>query len=759
MNKIRLTIRRKLFVALLSIAITSIFITTSINYITARDNLKKQVLTTFTLVAETKEGHLYEFLEGLRGRTVDFASDGYIRDSTEKIITSDTLYNSTDLNVHLRKNKMSLDPTISGINIFDSGGRVVASTHASEIGLSEPDEDYINKATRLSYGETYLSDVYVSHHFNLAEPIFSVSAPLMSRDEYERLGVLVIYIKTDKLNDVMTGRRQSMFGALTGEMGRGESLDAYLVNSESLIITAPRFEKATVLSQGVQTHPIAMCAQAQEGAATYVNYRNMPVVGSWMCFENGWTLVVEQNQTEAFHVLRQLQTDAVVTAVILTIIVFALSMLIARNFADPIKKLSETAKKIGEGDLSQRIILKDTDEIGQLAASINIMTAKLAGLYADLKKDTQILAHEKAQDDAILTSIGDGLIVIDRNQKILMVNKVFETLLGWRSSEVIGKKIVDIVRKEDENGQVIPLKDRLFYKALNQDAQFMTKSIAPALYYVRKDGSRFPVATTATPITMRGNSIGVVEVLRDITKEKSIDKAKTEFVSLTSHQLRTPLSKIRWYVELLIKSKQKTSTKDNSYLEGIDRANRYMIDLVNQLLNISRLELGTLYIEPKTVVVKDIIEDAIKEFMPEVEKRKIKLYKEYQNIQQQLQCDPKLLHIIFSNIIGNAVKYSSSGGAIRIAFRSDRDNIIFEVQDNGCGIPPEAQKRLFTKFFRADNAVSVTSEGSGLGLYIVKLLLDKMGGSISFQSPVESGSGTKFTLLIPINFTQNVEKS
>ncbi|MCR4325593.1 MAG: cell wall metabolism sensor histidine kinase WalK, partial [Patescibacteria group bacterium] len=249
--------------------------------------------------------------------------------------------------------------------------------------------------------------------------------------------------------------------------------------------------------------------------------------------------------------------------------------------------------------------------LGREQIEQDLKNAKIAArnVLEDLQAEKEKLAEAKAKDEAMLASIGDGVIIVDLAGKITFMNQVAEDLLGWKSAEGVDKLLFDVLPIENEKGDLIEAKARPMAIALASagaaaeaveiPATSPQKNI-PILYYVRKDKTRFPAAITVAPVLLKNTILGAIEVFRDITKEREIDRTKSEFVSLASHQLRTPLTTINWYSEMLLKGgATKNIKRRKEYLEKIHAGSRQMVMLVNMLLDVSRIELGTLIVESK----------------------------------------------------------------------------------------------------------------------------------------------------------------
>jgi PAS domain S-box-containing protein len=381
--------------------------------------------------------------------------------------------------------------------------------------------------------------------------------------------------------------------------------------------------------------------------------------------------------------------------------------------------------------------------------------AAILNVLEDHKQDAEKVLKTKALDEAILASIGDGLVVVDKEGKITYVNQAFEKMVGWTSKEVLGKHIVGVVPREDEKGELVSFNERILNRVLR--GEVVVADLTNPFYYIRKDKSRFPTSSIVTSIVLEGEIIGVVETFRDITKEKEIDKAKTEFVSLASHQLRTPLSTINWYTEMLLSGDVgKLNSEQERYLDEINRGNQRMIGLVNALLSVSRMDLGTFVLEPEPTNVAELVRGVVSEHKPEIDRKGITLFPILGTNIPLIQADPKLLRMVVENLLSNAVKYTPEKGKIELtlALGNDKKMLLFKISDTGYGIPKNQQDKIFTKLFRADNVREKDTEGTGLGLYIVKAIMDNSGGKVWFESVEEKGA--TFFVEVPCNAVAKV---
>lgn len=359
------------------------------------------------------------------------------------------------------------------------------------------------------------------------------------------------------------------------------------------------------------------------------------------------------------------------------------------------------------------------------------------------------LKEKERRNEATLSSIGDGVLVVDKTGHIIAMSEITEEMLGWKFEEIRGKNLYDTFPIIDERGNLLPKEKRPMYIALATGKSITTTIFNSTYYYIRKDGTSFPVAIAAAPIILKEKIIGAIDSFRNITKEREVDRAKTEFVSLASHQLRTPLTAIKWCSEMLLSEETgKLNPKQKKYVKELCQGNERMIELVRNLLNVSRIEMGVLAVNSKPIDIGKLIKDVIKKQIPFVQEKNHKVVVEIPRKLPKISTDYKLVQMIFQNLFGNAIEYTPAGGKITCTLKKETDEIVFEIKDTGIGIPERQQNRVFQKLFRGDNAIKEHSKGTGLELYITKAMVDALTGKIWFKS--EKGKGTTFWVALPL---------
>jgi signal transduction histidine kinase len=262
-------------------------------------------------------------------------------------------------------------------------------------------------------------------------------------------------------------------------------------------------------------------------------------------------------------------------------------------------------------------------------------------------------------------------------------------------------------------------------------------------------GISFPVALTLTPLLQSGNIAGSIILFHDITKEKEIDKAKNEFVSFVSHQLRTPLGSMRWNMEMLIAGDFGYLSEDTvDVLEDMHKANQFLIGLVNELLDISKIQAGNIQDKPHAVNALEIINTVVAMLQGEAKQREVTIsIKAVKTNLSPIWVDPDRFRDVIQNLIANAIKYNKAEGSVIITLSNEDDKLLISIADTGIGIPEEDQQNIFSKFFRASNAAHGSVQGTGLGLFMVKSFVDRNDGKIWFMS--KSDQGTTFNILLP----------
>lgn len=444
---------------------------------------------------------------------------------------------------------------------------------------------------------------------------------------------------------------------------------------------------------------------------------------------------------------RALGATILTITALLILLAFLLSTLLARQLTSGIFQLATKMEAMRPGMWAYRQTVKSGDEIEGLDRLVSELAVRLQGAYEHLEsmvdQRTKALQEEYALDRAILTNIEYGIITVDREGIITLVNPAAGVLMGQSPEDLPGRKIENVLRLHEKAGPIQephhPAQDVL------RTHQTYRSHPAQHMALIQEGGTVLPVNLLAVPLMQGRSCFGAIVVLADTSVERQLDYLKSEFVTLASHQLRTPLSSLRWYVEMLSENSGLTP-EHQEQLKEIDVASSRMTRIVDSLLHVAKLEDRAFEPQQEEVDFGAFVHERAKEWEEVGRKHEVSFFFQVPPDAMHLHTDTVLTEVILENLWNNALKYTRKGGEIRVQLRTDADHVIFEISDNGLGIPTADQKRIFEKFFRAKNVLTVSTDGTGLGLYMCKLIADALGADLSFEST--EGKGSTFRLAL-----------
>jgi signal transduction histidine kinase len=452
---------------------------------------------------------------------------------------------------------------------------------------------------------------------------------------------------------------------------------------------------------------------------------------------------------------------------------------------NPLKKVSGGAEIMGKGDLDHRIKIENKDEIGNLANILNDMAEKLKRNKNKMSKQTLSLrkfqktlvetldetndAKKKIEEEqnktsAIIANLVDPVIVVDNNQKIVLVNNSAKQILGIDIESNGGS-----LDKSSGEGDCLP--DRLclcdFRSAIKAPYYSKVLKYNDRKYPIieemvvgtsddkkaAKEKNRVFKVLTSEVRDKEGVLFGHMKIFYDLTKEKIIDEMKSEFISIAAHQLRTPSSGVKWSLKMILAGEMGKLPKEaKEYIKKAYQANEQMVELVKDLLNVSHIEKGKFLYRFENINFEKVFNDIIKNSKITAKQSNVKLdFSRSEGKIPPVEADLEKIKLAIQNIINNAIKYSMSGQKIfvNLSYNEKDDKYIYiSVKDEGIGISKKDQIHLFSKFYRGENAKKLQTEGSGLGLFITKKVFEAHKGEINFESSVDKG--TVFHMKIPI---------
>jgi PAS domain S-box-containing protein len=354
------------------------------------------------------------------------------------------------------------------------------------------------------------------------------------------------------------------------------------------------------------------------------------------------------------------------------------------------------------------------------------------------------ILREKREDEAMLASIGDGIIATDQTGKITMANHSACEILGWTEKELLGKSLINFISLEDEQSKQVADADRPITKVLSSRRRVVASR---AYYYVKKDKTKFPVRFRVTPIVIDKQIVGTIEVFQDITKEKEIDQMKDEFISMASHELRTPMTAVNGLLSMIFHGDYGPINENLKHpLDNIQISAQRQIHLINDLLNASRLQSGKIEFTFSDFSLRPILEEVVKLVEPIAQQKKLALVIDGKN-DFTVYADIEWSKHIMNNLIGNALKFTDKGSVTISSYAKD-NQIYIEVTDTGNGIESSDLEKLFGKFQQLDGQDASKPPGSGLGLYLSRELARKMNGDVSLKNST-LGKGSTFIFTLP----------
>lgn len=407
-------------------------------------------------------------------------------------------------------------------------------------------------------------------------------------------------------------------------------------------------------------------------------------------------------------------------------IIAILGFAIARTVTGPIMVVTRRAREMASGDFDGQIEVRSDDEIGQLARVFNYLARRLKDTLGEIRR-------EKSKVEAIVGHMANGLLAVDATGRIILLNSACAEMLGADSKDLIGKEI-GVLEGLDLKG---PL-----------DQVLAGENKVAREFSLGHPTERVLTAKFAPFLDETGGVNGVVVVFQDVTEQRRLDELRREFIGNVSHELRTPLTTIKTYLETLVDGAVHTPELASKFLQVISSETERMVRMVNDLLELSKIDYKAEEWEIEEVSMRDVLDESVARLDPEVRRKRLKIEVCYQQDTPFIKGNHDKLLQLFINILSNSVEFTPDEGIITIDVSQSAGTVVVRVTDSGIGIPKEDVPRIFERFYRVDKARSRRLGGSGLGLAIAREIVERHGGSIQVES--EEGKGTTVTVALPI---------
>jgi two-component system sensor histidine kinase VicK len=438
---------------------------------------------------------------------------------------------------------------------------------------------------------------------------------------------------------------------------------------------------------------------------------------------------IRYDMTDIYRALDENRFIIVQATALASIITIILGFFVARSITEPINDVTYKAAKMASGDFNQYVEVKSKDEIGKLAEMFNTLTNRL-------RESISEIYQEKSKMEAIVNQMADGLIAIDLDGNVVHINQRALQILKMREKDAFQLKYEYLIERYNLNLSLETIKES--GRWVGTETVYAKESIYKLKYAPFEDDN--------------SNKIGIVIIIQDITEEERLEKMRREFVANVSHELKTPLTSIKSYIETILDGVVDDEEEVKGFLSVVNNEADRMTRLVRDLLQLGNFD-------SKKIKFDFEYHDYIGLIFKTTDKIRVMAEKKQQTINIDCDCseivgyfDYDRIEQVIINILSNAVKYTKDHGIILIECKNTLDEIEIKISDNGLGIPEDDLKRIFERFYRVDKARSRELGGTGLGLSIAKEIVEVHDGKVKIDSKV--GEGTSVTITIPLKLIE-----
>ena len=420
--------------------------------------------------------------------------------------------------------------------------------------------------------------------------------------------------------------------------------------------------------------------------------------------------------------IRQVQQTIIIFTLIAAIVAILLAMWIASRTTRPLRELSQAVDRLTSGDLGKRIVPSTTDEVGQLTKAFNKMGEQLSS-------EIDALETEREKLSAVLSEMSDGVLIVDNDGKIQLINPAAGNMFGVSSEEAMGHSLIEAFRQY----QLVELWRKC--RETNETQSVLVEIPAKRLY----------LQSVATSL---GKALpeNTLLLFQNLTRVRQLETIRQDFISNVSHELRTPLSSLKALTETLLETALDDPPAARRFLQRMETEVDALSLMVSELLELTRIESGRVPLKMEAVSSLQLIDQAVERLRLQAERAGLSVNTACQEDLQPVLADPSRLEQVLVNLLHNAIKFTPSGGTITVSCQLLEEKVLFSVQDTGIGIPVEDLSRIFERFYKTDRARS--SGGTGLGLAIARHLVEAHGGRIWAES-IE-GQGSTFYFSVPL---------
>ncbi|MDP3770434.1 MAG: ATP-binding protein [Candidatus Sungbacteria bacterium] len=698
-------------------------------------SLKAQYRNAETLAHEQTENAAQELSAVLLARilAVDYLGSSYFESLSDH-----------------RARERSIDSFISSrddmndIIITDGKGKelIHRSRNVSEINTLGDRSENIEFISIKEKG-FYFGPLYVSQ----GRTVFLIGRAIPKSENQGMRGAIFVLLNGSILQAVLKDTASQQGGSVFIVNDKG-TLVAH--SSTSYIVEGRDFSHnfALRLAMGGQLLPVK----------TYHNEFDQKVVGSGAplrisLFSHdditpNWYVLTETPASLAYASVFHQRSIALITMSIFLVIAGLGAFFVWRYMVSPMEALQSAQDQLNQGNLAYRMQATSDDRWG-MAVGFNAIADKMKQMSGELDEERNTIILERNKLKLALSGITDAVIACDAKGTIMLTNKIAEDLIGFAISTVMGKHIDEVVRLY-ENDKQISLND--CFSSAHENGFAVVGGINGLRMIIGENHERMVCTKIGTLPRESSHQGGYLLTFHDVTHERFLEKVKADFVAIAAHQLRTPLSEVKWSMDVLMGNDLGTlSRKQKNFLKRSYESNERMIRLVDDLLETAKIEEQQTGYDKAPHDITKLIEDVLAVQKKKAEKRGLVITVKKQRGKIPLvPIDDMAVKIVFNNMIENAIHYTPKGGAITVSITKKDAAVGVSIMDTGIGVLPEDQEYLFTKFFRGKNAVRTQTDGTGLGLYVSKKIIDAHGGSMWMNSELDRGSTFGFDIPLQV---------
>lgn len=736
----RFKIGQKLLILLLVVSLLPLLAVDTILVVSAQHKLRSDAIVQQKLAASGSADRVDTFL-GDKTNVLIFQSQ------TSTARKFDIPNTSLDLAALVKQDRdiervALVDKTGMERIVIDRGG--LAASHAD---VSRSDAF---KSTTFLAGKEYIGPVT----YTSGRPHITIAVPLIRFTEQQDLthlstaefgqyrtpdDILGVLIAEYDLSDLWRS-------VLATRIGAGGY--AYVVDDKGNLIAHPDTAFLTRHHDLSKVQEVASFLASDPDAHTSVSEKGVPVLATYQPItRSNWGVIAQEPTASVFASVNSFYRLGAAILVAVALAAIICSLVFRRKLLVPIQMIASGALRIGRGDLRYKIPVKSDDELGNLAHSFNDMGDSLGAIVHDLQRRNESLNVEHRKESSILESVSDGIIAVNKQRQIVLINAPAAALVNKKPSELTGANFADTL--------TLMHNEQPFVLNLSKTGVYHYDDLA------LPNGDKLSYLELIVVVTDTMSDIAAIITVHDLTPGRELEAMKLDFVAIAAHELRTPLTVVRGYLDLVNSSPDvsKLTVMNIEYLERAMSGVSQLGNLINNILNVSRIERGSLHVDVAKVDIATLLQRLLDQERVSAMLKRQHLEYEGPDSHMFVAADESAIAEVVNNLLSNAVKYTPEAGHITLRLAQNGEFVRVEVADDGRGIPDDAKEHLFTKFYRVENSMTTGNRGTGLGLYISKSIITLHHGEIGVVSKLGKGSTFFFTLPIfkadqPSNITK-----